>query len=137
MIISRLQDVSIKTKVTAFTLAVFGASLLLGGLYAAHILRKDMQRQLGEQQMAIASLEAEHINFELTDRIRGMQNIAERITPALVRSPKELQKFLEARSFFTQLFNAGGTCTMFKFSAPVVFIIESYSLWNQYHSLIL
>ncbi|MEI7843350.1 MAG: diguanylate cyclase [Gallionellaceae bacterium] len=111
MIISSLQFVSIKTKVTAFTLAVFGISLLLGGLYAGHILRKDMQRQLGEQQMAIASLEAEHISFELNDRIRGMQNIAERITPALMRYPKELQNFLEARPFFTQLFNAGGYVT--------------------------
>ena len=80
---------SLKTRITLFTLLIFVVSIWSLALYISRGLHDDMQRQLGEQQLATASLIADDINQQLTDRLDALAAIADEL-PAdyLPRQPK-------------------------------------------------
>lgn len=65
---------SLKTKISLATLAIFLASIWSLSLYASRILREDMQRQLGEQQLATVAMVATQINSELKNPLSGTEN---------------------------------------------------------------
>src|ERR1035437_4329100 len=102
-----LQNWSIKTRVTLFTLGIFLLSLWLLAFYASRILRADMQRLLGDQQFSTATFVAEDVNHELEDRLRGLEMVAKAVTPALLANAVILQTTLEQRTFVLSLFNGG------------------------------
>ncbi|NTV70465.1 MAG: PAS domain S-box protein [Azonexaceae bacterium] len=98
---------SLKTRLTLFTLAVFLVGIWSLAFYASRMLREDMQRQLGEQQFATASLVAAQIDAELSDRLKALERITVDISPALMKDPAGLQKFLEQRPVLQLIFNTG------------------------------
>jgi diguanylate cyclase (GGDEF)-like protein/PAS domain S-box-containing protein len=98
---------SLKTRVTLFTLAIFVISLWSLAFYASSMLREDMERQLGEQQFSTVSLLAAAINEHLTDRLTAVEQVASRLTPAVLGDHAVVQVFLENRPVFRSLFSGG------------------------------
>lgn len=78
------QRSSLKTRVTLFTLAFFLVGIWSLAFYASRMLRDDMQRMLSEQQFSTVSAVAAHINNEMEDRLQALENIAGKITPAIL-----------------------------------------------------
>ena len=98
---------SLKTRVTLMTLAIFVASLWTLAAYSSRMLRLDMQHQLGEQQVSIASYVAAQINADLSKRLRVLGAVATRITPALLGNDAALQVYLDERLIILEEFYAG------------------------------
>ncbi len=98
---------SLKTRVTAFTLAVFVISVWSLALYVSAMLRASMQHTLGEQQLSTVSFVGAQINQELKARMDALELIAGAVDAPLLDQPEALQKYVEARPILQQLFNAG------------------------------
>ena len=64
---------SLKTRVTLFTLAIFVISIWLLAFYASKMLRKDMERLLGEQQLSTVTHMAAKVDGELQDRFLQLE----------------------------------------------------------------
>ena len=62
---------------------------------------------LGEQHWATITVIAEQVNQELVDQFKSLNTVAADITPALMGKPAALQRALERRPVFQQLFNGG------------------------------
>jgi len=101
------QALSIKTRVTLFTLIIFLLSLWSLAIYASRVLHTDMQRLLGDQQFSTASFAAEEVDHELTDRLRALEKVAHGIGPVVLGNATGLQTFLEQQLVLQDLFNAG------------------------------
>ena len=97
----------LKLKVTGFTLAIFVISLWVLAFYASRVLREDMQRQLGEQQFATVSFVAQTVNEHLEDRVRALEQVAQRIAPALQAGTGAVQNFLGDQPVLSGLFSGG------------------------------
>jgi len=98
---------SIKARVTLGALAVFVASALLVGAYTNHMLHEDLGHQLGEQQAATVALLADHVNSDLSTRMKALDIVAAEMTPALLANTAAMQERLKNLPVFGQLFNAG------------------------------
>ncbi|EXI66492.1 MAG: Non-motile and phage-resistance protein [Candidatus Accumulibacter adjunctus] len=98
---------SLKTRITTLTLALFLLAIWSLTLYATRSLRQDMTHLLGEQQFSTTSIIAVQLNAELATRLQALIQVAGEIPPALLGKPAELQRFLEQRTTFQQLFNGG------------------------------
>ncbi|MDP3538965.1 MAG: PAS domain S-box protein [Azonexus sp.] len=107
MSLNIFQKRSLKTRLTLFTLAIFLIGVWSLAFYASRLLREDMQRQLGEQQFATASLAATQVNAELADRLKALEKIAAEISPALLSDQVALQASLERRPVLQSLFSFG------------------------------
>lgn len=102
---------SLKTRVTFFTLAIFVIGLWSLAFYASRMLREDMQRVLGEQQFSTVSILAAGINDELDGRLKALEQVAARVTPAILGDTPALQTLLEQIPVFQGLFNGGTFAT--------------------------
>ena len=98
---------SLKTRVTVFTLTFFLIGIWSLALYSSYTLHRDMEQTLGEQQFSTVSIMAADINAELGDRLRSLEKIAARITPAMLGNAATMQSFLEERVILQSLFNGG------------------------------
>jgi HAMP domain-containing protein len=98
---------SLKTRITAMTLAVFLLAIWSLTLYATRSLRQDMTHLLGEQQFSTTSIIAAQLNAELDSRLQALTLVAGEISPALLDNRAALQRFLEQRSTLQKLFNGG------------------------------
>jgi len=98
---------SLKTRISLVALGVFLVSIWSLSFYASRMLREDMQRLLGEQQFSTVSLIAGEINDELDNRLRTLEKVAQRITPAMMADAPALQAFLSGSPALHTLFNAG------------------------------
>ena len=98
---------SLKTKVTLATLAIFMAGIWTLSLYTSRMLREDMQRQLGEQQLATVSMLAAQIDSELDIRLQALRIAADMAALILRDSPSTLQTFMDQRAALQTLFNGG------------------------------
>jgi diguanylate cyclase (GGDEF)-like protein/PAS domain S-box-containing protein len=107
MRLNLLQRNSLKTRITLFTLLIFLVSLWTLGFMVIHSLRDDMQKVLGAQQYAIASLMAADIDDQLNGRIIALRRIAQVIEQANIDTPDNLQKILTELPIFQNLFNGG------------------------------
>jgi len=107
MSLNRLRKTSLKTRLTLFTLAVFLIGIWSLALYASRMLREDMQRQLGEQQLATVSLVAAQVNADIDERLKALEKIASEITPGLLNNATGLQTLLEQRPILQIMFNGG------------------------------
>ncbi|ABD69708.1 diguanylate cyclase/phosphodiesterase with PAS/PAC and GAF sensor(s) [Rhodoferax ferrireducens T118] len=101
------QSHSLKARVTLFSLTIFVLSIWALALFASRMLRADMQQQLGDQQLASVTGVAAGISHKLEERLVALDQVAERMDPALLRHDAALQEFLEAQPVFRGLFNAG------------------------------
>ena len=102
---------SLKTRVTLFTLAIFVTGIWSLSYYASRMLREDMQKLLGAQQLAAVEFMATDLNQELEDRFNILQKVAARITPSLLGDTAALQVFLEDRLILQGPFNSGTFAT--------------------------
>lgn len=98
---------SLKTRVTLVALAIFIGGIWSLAFYASRMLREDMQRLLGEQQFTSATFIARNLNQEMDDRLYALENVGRKLAPAILANPAALQTFLEDRTVFQRLFNAG------------------------------
>jgi len=90
-----------------FTLGVFVLSIWLLAVYVSNILRQDMQRLLGDQQLSAATIVAADLNDDLEDRLRALKTFADGLNPALLDRKTDLQTVMEGRPFLQDLFNFG------------------------------
>ena len=98
---------SLNTRVTLATLLIFLISLWTLSLYATHMLQKDMERLLGEQQFATVTYAASEVQARLDDRITALEMVGKAIDTSLINNPLELQKFLDQRFVLHKQFNDG------------------------------
>jgi PAS domain S-box-containing protein len=98
---------SLKTRITLATLAIFVAGLWSLSYYASSMLRRDMERQLGEQQLSVVTAIASDINQHLADRIATLEAVATVTAPPLQQGPAAMQAFIEQRLALATMFNAG------------------------------
>jgi diguanylate cyclase (GGDEF)-like protein/PAS domain S-box-containing protein len=98
---------SIKARVTLSALGIFVLSIWALSFYASRMLQDDIQRAAGEQQFSTVSFIAADVNGELTDRVKALENIAGRISPATLHDTPTLQKFIEDRVTLQLMFNGG------------------------------
>ena len=96
-----------KTGVILFTLAIFLTGIWSLAFYASRMLREDLQTLLGEQQFSTVSYIADEVNHELGERLRALEKIAGRITPAMLGNTAISQTFIEDRPIIQSLFNGG------------------------------
>jgi hemerythrin-like metal-binding protein/PAS domain S-box-containing protein len=104
----RLAQHSLKTRITLATLTIFVISIWSLSLYTSRMLRADMQDLLGEQQLSTVSMLAAEANQELGDRMKWLESVAEKITPAMLDNSAVLQEFLAQRLILARLFGGGG-----------------------------
>ncbi|MBS1227399.1 MAG: hypothetical protein H6R17_676 [Proteobacteria bacterium] len=98
---------SLKARITLATLAIFVASLWSLSFFASQMLRRDMERRLGEQQFSTASLLASQLDHELRTRFEVLEIVAASSAPAMRDRPASLQTVLEQNLALQMLFNAG------------------------------
>lgn len=89
------------------TLAIFVLGIWSHTFYASRMLRRDMQRVLGEQQFSTVSLLAAEVDDELTDSLREVDKLAAYASPSMLAQPATLQRYLEQHLVFQEPFNAG------------------------------
>ncbi len=97
---------SLKTRITLGTLAIFLVIVWTLLFLASQILRKDMERVLGEQQFSTVSILADQINREFGLRFDALSKVAAMATP-LMHNSTALQSFLENRPALQSMFNGG------------------------------
>ncbi len=107
MNVTTFQWHSIKTRVTLFTLAIFALSIWSLAFYVTRMLREDMERLSGVQQLSTVSFVATTINAEMQSRMNALKQIADRIDAPLLDNRAALQKYVEERPLLRILFNAG------------------------------
>lgn len=83
----RLARHSLKTRITVSTLTIFVAGIWALSLYSSRMLREDMEELLGEQQRSTVSVIAAETDRELNERMKWLESVAERITPAMLDKP--------------------------------------------------
>lgn len=92
---------------TLFTLIIFLISLWSLSLFASRMLREDMERQLGEQQLSTVSFVAGEMNRHLEERAWSLEQEARLIDQTLLNNPATLQRMFEQRPVFLDHFNGG------------------------------
>ena len=97
---------SLKVKVSLFTLVIFLVSIWSLEFYASHILHRELEQLVGEQQFSTASVVASNVNREIDFRLRSLEKIAEGIS-SLWGDPASLQEYLEKRPLLGSMFNGG------------------------------
>ncbi|MEI6306343.1 MAG: cache domain-containing protein, partial [Deltaproteobacteria bacterium] len=107
MIINRFHKLSLKSRVTMFTLLIFMISIWSLAYYASRMLHKSMERLISEQQFSTVSLVASEINEEFDNRLKSLKKIAQGISPTMLNNKSALQAYIEQRPLLQILFNAG------------------------------
>lgn len=98
---------SFKTRLTILSLVISVISICVLTLYSSRLLQYDMQRQLGEQQRSTVSYVATTLNFELEERIEVLNLSAKAITPAMLKNPASVQRYLDQQAVLHFHFNGG------------------------------
>ena len=111
MNLTRFQKNSLKTRITFFSLLIFLSSIWALGYFASQSQRENMQRILGDQQYAIASLMAGDIHEQITARIAALERVAHAISQRQITDPVQLQEHLSEFPVFQSLFNGGSFIT--------------------------
>ncbi|MCF8198682.1 MAG: response regulator [Sulfuritalea sp.] len=113
-------------------LIIFVVSIWALALYVSQMLREDLKDLLGEQQHSIVSMLAEEAGQEMGDRMKWLETVAEKITPAMLDNPAVLQKFLAERLILPKLFNAGGIIFSADGTAIADSLFETGRIGNNY-----
>ena len=98
---------SLKTRITLTTLVIFIVGIWALTYWASQMLRRDMQRLLGEQQLSTVSAVASDINDELESRFKALEIIAHAAILPMQQGPAAMQAFIDQRPLLAPLFNGG------------------------------
>ncbi len=98
---------SLKSRLTLFTLAIFLLGLWSLSFYVSHMLRKDLETMLGQQQFATVSLVAAEVDKALSSRLKALEKVAGLAGPALQGGAGPMQALLDSNITLTDLFNFG------------------------------
>ena len=102
---------SLKNRITLATLVLFVLGIWSLTFYASQMLRKDMERVLGEQQLSIVSMVAGQANRELEGRFETLTEVARTSVKAMAQGPAAMQAHLEQRKELEIQFNGGTFAT--------------------------
>lgn len=106
-----LQQWSLKTRITLFTLIIFVASIWSLSFYASKVLQHDVQQLLGDQQFSTVTFVAAEVEEQLNDRFQYLQSISSALAPAMLNNHPALQAWLEQKKVLGIMFNAGSFFT--------------------------
>ncbi len=98
---------SLQTRVTLLTLVIFLVSIWSLVYFASRMLRENLQTLLGEQQYSIASILADEVNLQLTQRLQALERVAGTVSPQVLGNTTAMQTLLDERPVLQSLFNAG------------------------------
>jgi diguanylate cyclase (GGDEF)-like protein/PAS domain S-box-containing protein len=98
---------SIKTRATVLTLILSIVSTWFIIIFVVGILREDMQRQSGIQQLSTVSLLANEINHEIKERLQSLEIVAGDLVKNTNGDPRKQQVYLESLSTLRDHFNGG------------------------------
>jgi PAS domain S-box-containing protein len=98
---------SLRRRITVTTLLIFLVSMWALSYYASRMLREDMERLLADQQSSTVSYVAAELNHALEERLLALEKVASSIDSQMLGDPVALQKMLESRLIFQDMFNAG------------------------------
>ena len=98
---------SLKTRITLITLLIFLVGIWSLSFYAHRILRDDMERLLGEQQLSTVSMVAAQVEREFAARIETLEAVAHLSAAPMRAGPDALQRFLQHRFDLDVLFSDG------------------------------
>ena len=98
---------TLKARITIFTLAIFLACLWSLAYSAIRLFYPDMERLLSEKQFSTVSFIAAEVNEELEKRLVSIKEIGKEISPDIIADPKVSQTILERHPIFQSLFNGG------------------------------
>jgi diguanylate cyclase (GGDEF)-like protein/PAS domain S-box-containing protein len=104
---SFFQRLSLKSRVTLFTLVIFLTSLWLLSYFASRMLRQDLEQVLGQQQFATVSLVAAQVNHNFEMRLKALEKVANAAAQAQSAGPAAMQALLEQNLTLADLFNFG------------------------------
>jgi diguanylate cyclase (GGDEF)-like protein/PAS domain S-box-containing protein len=104
---------SIKSRVTALTLAIFIIGVWLLSYDISQKLQKDIAKQISEQQLSTTALLANQINNDLVDRQNTLEDLAKRIGQIGLDNQAQLQSFLNERFIIKRDFNVGASIINF------------------------
>jgi len=107
MRLSIFQRLSLKSRVTLFTLVIFSISLWSLSFYASRMLRQDLEQVLGQQQFATVSLVAAQVNHDFEIRSQALDKVAAMSATALAAGPAAMQALLQQNVTLADLFNFG------------------------------
>ena len=107
MSLSPFQKHSLKTRATLFTLFIFLVSNWVVALYASRILREDMQKLLGIQQLSTVFYLAAEANRELNDSLALLGKNAGIVDTEMMSNPSALSEFIAARPVLQNRFVGG------------------------------
>ncbi|AYH43284.1 PAS domain S-box protein [Azoarcus sp. DN11] len=97
----------LNTRIALVTLCIFLVGIWSLAWYASHVLHRDMQRLVGEQQFSTATILAAGVNEDLAQRLHALEVVAGTIAAASARTPSGLQMLLERNPVLLDLFNGG------------------------------
>ena len=100
---------SIRTRVAAAMLAIFLVSIWSLSYVVSVMLKKDMERLLGSQQVSTVSMLAANVNHELIVRLEALKTVAATMGPDVLGSSAASQTFLKDRPVLRGFFNGGVT----------------------------
>ena len=98
---------SLKTRITLTTLVIFLAGIWSLSFYAHRILRDDMARLLGEQQLSSVSMVAAQVEREFEARLETLEAVARLSSVPMQAGPAAMQRFLQHRFDLHVLFGDG------------------------------
>jgi PAS domain S-box-containing protein len=94
-------------RITLGVLVIFLTGIWGLSYYASRMLRADTEGLLADQQFSTVSYVAAEINRALEDRFRALDIIARSIDAKMMEDPAAVQRLLEGRPIFQDIFNAG------------------------------
>ena len=98
---------ALQTRLALIALTIFLIGVGVMTLHSNRMLHSDLEPMLSEQQYATVTQMAADINLELSDRLRALELVAGRITPAILAKDSAMQVFMEDRPALQNMFNAG------------------------------
>ncbi|MEI7611932.1 MAG: PAS domain S-box protein [Betaproteobacteria bacterium] len=98
---------SLKTRIPLITLLLLLGSLWILSFFATQMLRQDMERLLGEQQLSTTTILAAEINHELEGRIKSLERLSHMLGQPQMNSLETIQTFIDEHQVSQSLFNAG------------------------------
>lgn len=99
------QSLAVQITLSILTIVLIG----VGGFswFEAHLLRRDMQREMGAQQASVAAYIGGNLDREVGLRLDALQHLSAKIPVKSLHNPPALQQLLAQLPVFQSLFNGG------------------------------